>query len=162
MKHAQSLVTLDFAIEPFRQVYDEMKALLVPHYEEVAKDKHLFRLAVDESFYDAIQARGNLVIVTARHEGRLAGYFVWFTAQHPHYKNVRVAEEDVHFMLPEYRRGMAGYMLIKRAVELVGTVGVKHWKAREKIGHEHPALWKRLGFKPTDVVYAKSVGIEEV
>jgi hypothetical protein len=49
----------------------------------------------------------NLLLVTARCDGHLVGYFLWFLIMHPHYRNVSVAEEDLHFLLPEYRRGLA-------------------------------------------------------
>jgi len=53
--------------------------------------------------------------VTARDGDKLVGYFLWFLVSHPHYKHVVVAEEDLHFLPLEYRRGLTGYNLMKAA-----------------------------------------------
>jgi hypothetical protein len=66
---------------------------------------------------------------------------------------VLVAEEDLHFLLPEYRRGWTGYDFLKAACNAALDAGARLLVMREKIGHEHPALLKRLRFHPTDVVY---------
>lgn len=144
---------LVFAVEPFAQCYVEAQELLKLHWEEIAKDKKLLFLNPDVDLYNKLSARTNIVVVTARTNAKLVGYFVWFLAKHPHYKHVLVAEEDIHFLLPEYRKGLNGYLLAREAVSLVKPLGVRYFRIREKIGHEHPALMKRLGFLATDVTY---------
>jgi hypothetical protein len=152
------LATLTFAVEPFRDVYDEATPLLVAHWNEIAKNKHLLRLNPDEEVYGELADQKKLLLVTARDGGKLVGYFLWFLVAHTHYKHVLVAEEDLHFLLPEYRRGFNGYQLIKAACIAAVEVGAELLTVREKIGHEHPAILKRLGFVATDVVYTLAKG----
>lgn len=142
-----------FAVEQFKDAIDEARPLLRRHWEEIAKNKALLKLDPDMETYDRIGE--NLLLITARRDGHLVGYFLWFLIKHPHYKHVSVAEEDLHFLLPEYRRGLAGYMLMKAACQAAFESGAKLLVAREKIGHEHPAIMKRLGFVPTDIVYTR-------
>jgi hypothetical protein len=152
---------LAFAVEPFRRVYDEATSLLVAHWNEIAKNKHLMRLNPDEDVYGELADQNKLLLITARDgekNGKLAGYFLWFLVAHTHYKHVLVAEEDLHFLLPEYRRGLAGYQFLKAACAAALECGAELLVMREKIGHEHPAILQRLKFVATDIVYTFAKG----
>lgn len=147
------LTTLTFAVEPFRQVYDEATTLIVAHWQEIAKNKHLLRLNPDENVYEELDRQNKLLLVTARDGDKLVGYFLWFLVNHTHYKHVLTAEEDLHFLLPNYRGRGLGFQLMQAACDAARERGAELLIVREKIGHEHPTLWKRLGFVPTDVIY---------
>lgn len=151
--NALSEQTVTFAVEAFEGAYSEAGPLMELHWREIARNKALLVLNPDEGLYRKMQP--NLLLVTARCAGRLVGYFLWVLMTHLHYKHVLVAEEDLHFLLPEYRRGLTGYKFIKAACVAAHARGAKLLVMREKIGHEHPALMERLGFKATDTVYTK-------
>jgi GNAT superfamily N-acetyltransferase len=145
---------LVFAVEPFRQAYAEAGDLLRLHWTEIAKNKQLLVLSPDEEFYDLADRRKTILIVTARHEGRLVGYFLWYMLpRHPHYREVAVAEAGIHFLLPEHRRGLNGYKLIKAACGFARAAGAHFLTIRYKLDHDHPELMTRLGFSRTDVTY---------
>ena len=143
-----------FAVENFAEVYAEAGPLLEKHWNEIAKNKSLLQLNPDKDAYT--RASDKLLLLTARADRTLIGYFLWVLIWHPHYKNVLVAEEDLHFLLPEYRRGLTGYKLIKEACLAAISRGAELLVTREKIGHEHASIMKRLGFAPTDIVYTRS------
>lgn len=149
--------TLTFQIEPVKQWLQDGRQLFVLHRDEVAKDKDILKLNPNEAYYTTMADSGRLVIVSARHRGILVGYFVWTVDNHPHYKDVLVAQDDAHYLHPNYRRGLVGYFLIKRAMSVLPKLGVKYCYVREKIGHEHPALMARLGLKPLDITYSGPV-----
>lgn len=144
-----------FAVEKFKDAIEEARPLLRLHWDEIAKNKGLLKLDPDTETYERMGE--HLLLVTARHDGRLVGYFLWFLLNHPHYRQVSVAEEDLHFLLPEYRQGLVGYKLIKVACQAAIECGAKLLVIREKIGHERPAIMRRLGFVPTDVIYTRGV-----
>lgn len=147
--------SLAFAVEPFFAVYAEAAPLMELHWEEIAKSKHLLKINPDLDKYKIANIEGMLITVSARFEGKLVGYLVWLLVPHPHYKHVTIAEDDLHFLLPEYRQGLAGYKFLKAAIGFAQEAGAKIVVMREKIGHQHPALMERLGFKPTDVIYTQ-------
>lgn len=147
---------LVFAVERMEDVYDEGQPLTVLHWQEIAKNKHLLQLNPDIDLYSKIDK--TLLLITARHEGVLVGYFLWMLVQHVHYKHVLVAEEDLHYLLPEHRRGLNGYFLVKAARDAALERGAQMIIVREKIGHEHTAMMRRLGFKPTDIVSTYTAG----
>ena len=143
-----------FALESYDSLRDEVQPLLTLHWKEVAKDQDLMRLDPNEDYYRACDKDKDMVFVTARHAGRLIGYMAWLLYNHPHYKTVKCAQGDVHFLLPEYRRGMNGYSLLKNAIRLVKQYGAQYCYIREKIGHEHPAIMQRLGFQRLDITWS--------
>ena len=138
-----------FQVEDFAKAFAEATELTRRHYDEIAKNKDVMVLDPDRDFYAA--AKDTLLLVTARHEGALAGYFLWVLIQHPHYRTVRLADEDLHFLAPEYRQGMTGYRLMKAARDAAIARGAKLLMMREKIGHERPGVLRRLGFAPADI-----------
>lgn len=148
---AAAAVKVRFAVEPFDRAYAEAGPLMALHWDEIAKNKQLLTLNPDEEKYAAIAQ--NLLLVTARCGDRLVGYFLWILVTHPHYKHILIAEEDLHFLLPEFRRGLTGYKFIKAACQFAFEKGAHMLACREKIGHEHPAIMKRIGFVPTDITY---------
>lgn len=147
-----------FFREEFRDFYDEAAPLLKSHWDEIAKNKQLLYINTDMGAYQRAEDAKRLVIVTARSGFRLVGYFVWALNPHPHYKHVTVAEEDLHYLLPEFRKGLNGYLLIKEALKAAKDVGADLCSVREKVGMEHPAIMKRLGLTATDIVYTKTLG----
>lgn len=157
MLEATNPVSLDrliFTVESMPHFLREGKPLFVKHYEEIAKDKDVFKLDEDTDYYQRNADAGKAFVVGARLGNKLVGYMIWHVHHHPHYKDVLCAQDDVHFLLPEYRRGLAGYLLLKNAIALLRKLGVQYCYVREKIGHEHPAVMKRLGLKPLDITYA--------
>ena len=146
-------MALKFYREKFEHIYTEAAPLLEEHWKEIANHKELLYINPDAVTYQKAEELGKLLIITARDEGKLVGYFVWAMHNHPHYQHALVAEEDIHFLLPEYRKGLNGYFLIKNAVKLAKHFGAAMCTVREKWSHQHPALMKRLGFTPADIVY---------
>jgi hypothetical protein len=149
--------TLSFQVEAFSGAFRDAEKLMRRHWEEIAQNKQLLNLNPDVEKYELLDAAGKLLLVTARCQGVLVGYFLWVLVDHPHYRDVRVADDDLHYLAPEFRVGLSGYNFVKRACEFAIERGARLLVMREKIGHEHPALMKRLKFKPTDVVYTRAV-----
>ena len=143
-----------FGRESFGSFWCSAQDAMRQHWAEVAKDKTLLQLKLDADYYEKIERNGSLLVVIARHAGLLAGYMLLTLSTHPHYADVMVAQDDSHFLLPEYRRGLNGYLLIKVAMQFAKAAGAQYCYVREKVGHEHPAMMKRLGLRELDVTYS--------
>jgi hypothetical protein len=142
-----------FAAEDLEAAYVEAEQLIKDHWDEIAKNKELLYLNPDLEIYKKVPH----LLLTARYLGNLVGYFLWIFHRLPHYQHVLAAEEDLHYLTPEHRKGMAGYLFMKYACSQAQGHGANLLVMREKIGHEHPAVMKRLGFLPTDIIYTKAV-----
>lgn len=140
----------------FPDLFFEMKPLLERHWDEIALKDAFGPVDIDENAYRALYECGMLHVTTARDEGRLVGYAVYFVMHNFHYKTRRVAESDVFFLLPEYRKGLAGFRLLREADRaLSGMVDIIVNKM--KAAHDCGRLFERMGYHLAEKNYMKVV-----
>jgi GNAT superfamily N-acetyltransferase len=150
---------ITFAKEPFAAAYREASELLAMHYEEIAPYRDLFKINCNIAAYEKLEQAGTLQVVTARHDGRLVGYFLFLVARHPHYNDTVVANEDMKFLHPDYRGG-TGFRLIAFAENLARQLGCKVIFQRSKAKSEHGPMYRRMGYELMDEIYAKRLDTE--
>lgn len=140
--------------ESFADFIDEALPLLQAHYEEVAKYKDI-PLSVDVEMYLKLEEVGTLRIFTAREEGGLIGYAVYFVRYNPHYSTSLQAVQDVLFLAKGERRGLAGYKLIKYADERLAEEGVEVVYHHVKLRQDFGPLLERLGYEPIETIWGR-------
>lgn len=150
----------DFKIqqEDFYTVKEEVDGLFYKHWEEVADNKDKIKLNPDWSFYEQVYLAGNLGVYTIRHLEKLVGYFVVIARSHPHYKDHIFASNDIVFIDPEYRKGLAGYFLIKYAEQDLKDKGVSVLMINVRVRKPFDAVLQRLGFSKVERQYSKYIG----
>lgn len=146
---------ITFQLESWRSYYGDpgLGVLWQEHYDELAPaHQGRMEMSPDVAMYQAAEAAGSLVIVTARAEGRLVGYCLAFAKRHPHY-NALCGFEDSYFLTRRARRGTAGVKLIKHTLSALARRGCKrtYWMTKEfaSIGK----IFHRLGMVKMDEVY---------
>jgi GNAT superfamily N-acetyltransferase len=150
--------SLTYKRESLESVRYEVDDLFQRHWEDIALNKDKIKLNPDWSFYENLYSSGNLGIYTARSNGELVGYFVVVAAPHPHYKDHYFATNDIVFIHPDYRRGLAGYKLIKFAEEDLKKNGVSVLVINTKAHAPFDTLLQRMKFTLTERVYSKYLG----
>lgn len=146
---------MDFATENFYEVWDDMVLLFQAHWSEIALNKDKIKLSPDFNFYMAAWESKQLHIVTARDQGVLVGYYVFFVRSHPHYINSLTASADVLYLSPEYREGLAGMRFMKWAFQSLWDIGVQRIVANVKLHHDFGKVLERLGFSEVERIYTK-------
>lgn len=141
-----------FARESVAQVLDEIKPLLEKHWEEIAHFKDI-PLDPDYSAYENGEKAGRIRVFTARHDGVLVGYAVFYLGN-LHYKSTATAAQDILFVLPEHR-GMTGYRLIEYCDNQLRSEGIKVVYQHVKVAHDFGPLLKRMGYVAVDNLYAR-------
>ena len=131
---------------------EEAKALIANHWKEVAFHKDI-PLDPDYEKYKQMEESGSLRCFTARAQGKLVGYSVYFVQTHLHYKQTLYAMQDLMYIDPEYRgRGMAFLDWCDSQMKEEGVqVSMLHVKVNLDYG---PAL-KRIGYEPIDRIYGR-------
>lgn len=148
-------MTLSYQVESITVIRDEGDDLLHAHWQEIAAFKNCQKLDPDWATYEKMEAAGRLWTMTARNEqGRLVGYIVMGIAYSLHYKGLLSAAEDVHFLERDYRKGMAGYFMLRFMIKAMRERGVKFLSIRTKAARSHEILFKRLGMTMHDIVYS--------
>lgn len=152
---------MDYREELVTEIRGEMEPLLRRHYHEIAKYKDI-ELSPDWEVYAMLEADQALRCYTARDDGVLVGYAVFFVRYNLHYQHSLQAVQDVLFIDRDHRRGMAtGVRLIKEAERRLAALGVQvvyhHAKRVNRMGE----LLQRLGYELSDEVFAKRLNTGE-
>ena len=143
---------VDFAVERIGVVWENMDVVR-KHYEEIAQFPEVQKLDPDFEAYDRMEQAGKLWVLTARDGGKLVGYIVMLVSHDLHYRQLLRAVEDIHFILPEYRKGILGYRMLRRTRDEMKAKGVQTVTFRTKAGKSHGVLIERLGGVLQDLVY---------
>ena len=137
---------ITFQEETLNQIHDkEFEDILRLHSEELTEFS--FPLNPDWKVYQQLEDVNALHIVTAREGERLIGYYVSFITTHHHYKDALVAENDLHYILPEYRKGWLGYKFLKKVIQFLKRRNVNIISHNMKVSHSYLPLTERLGFR---------------
>ena len=105
--------------------------------------------------YRMLDATGMLHLYVARYDGDIAGYFSLIEAPCLHHKKKKVANHDLLFVKPEYKKTGAAKKLIKYALNDLKENG---FDAIFSISIEDKALlrfWSMMGFKTAGVYLVK-------
>lgn len=148
---------INFKVEKLSGVIDECQPLINKHWEEIALNKDSIPLDPDWGLYEQIEAAGNLFIVTARSVELLVGYSVYFISNNLHYKNLRVAESDIFWLDPNWRRGSTGIKLLKASEGFLKSDGVDMIMSKVKLHNDVGVVFERLGYTPIERVYSKRI-----
>ncbi len=149
--------TLDYRHETFSAAIDEARPLLVEHWREIAIDQETVPLEPDWHKYRVLEQAGLLDVTTARDCGRLVGYACYIVGANLHYKSLLVAEADIFFLKKEHRHGWAGFRLLQAAERNLAAAGIHRIVSRFKTSHDLGPVFRRLGYRPIEHVYVKTV-----
>lgn len=145
---------MKFQAESVEAVLEEIKPLLVKHWEEVSFYKDI-ALDPDYESYLKMDKLGVLRVYTARDEDNiLMGYAVFFVRANPHYRQSLQAVQDIIFIDPE-KRGF-GVKFILWTEKQLAAEGIAVVFQHLKVSTPHTIeLFKRLSYEPIDLIMGK-------
>jgi GNAT superfamily N-acetyltransferase len=147
---------LSFAVEPLT-ITSVPADMMQAHYEESAKFKGVLKLHPNWGEYLGMQAKGELVFVVARINTFVVGYMVIVVKPHLHYVDVKLAVDDLHYLMPEYRGQGWGKSMIMFAEKAARQAGATVFSMRCKAAQNHGYIFESLGYELTDLVYVKDL-----
>ena len=145
-------------VEPFVPFLEEVKPILPIHWEELALNKDKVPLDPQYDIYLARDARGEVLSVTAREDGKLMGYFVGFIAPGLHYKTCLTCTMDIFYVHPDHRGGGTGWHLFKTAEAELKRRGVQRLFVGSKLHKDASWLFERLGYEEVERYYSEWLG----
>lgn len=148
---------LTFCRESFSYVKDEILPLLQEHAEALSPHKGKYPLRVNAEVYQKLENCGLLHIMVARAEGKIVGYCSFVKCASLHYAGVINFDADAFYLKPAYRKGSAGYRLLKEAHKMCKEAGATHIVQRCKIHADLTKLFERMGFKKIEYTFLKEV-----
>lgn len=144
--------------ETVESVRPEIGPLLAAHWHEIGQDKVNMRLDPDWDGYRAIEDAGQLAVFSARNGAGLVGYAVFFLRRHLHYRTVMVAINDLLYLQPAAREGLAGVRFIAGLEAEMTALGAKKVFFGVKAWHDFSPLLTRHGYTSMETVWGKWVG----
>lgn len=143
-----------YAQEDGKRILHEGMPLFVQHWREIATHQDI-ELAPDTALYETAADQGTLKVFTARSDGQLIGYAVYFANPHPHYRHSLQAMQDILFVRKEFRRGTVGARLIRYCDQALAMMGVQVVYQHVKAAHNFGPLLERDGYQLVEHIYSK-------
>lgn len=131
--------------------------MLQTHWQEVALHKALMVLKPDIEAYRELEARGQLVSLGAFLGEEPIGYSINLLRRHLHYADLMVAQNDLLFVSPAHRKGLAGHLLIRWTERTVRAHGARLMLWHAKPGTPMESLMPRLGYGVQDIMFSKAL-----
>lgn len=123
------------------------------HYNEVESKSVDIPYNVDYELAETLINLGLVVIMTARFEGQLVGYFVSLVSKDFFTSRLEAKELGI-YVKPEFRGTSVFYRLVKATEHLIKSKGIKSLYIMFKEGHDK-GLAQKLGYEKTETVYQK-------
>ena len=144
-------------VEDFVKGFEEFKRHSLEHWEEVALWQDQIPLAPLWNEYFRANSQGNLIYVTLRSKGELAGYAVCFKCTALNYASERVLEMNLWYVRKKFRGLLGGKILVKRVLKEAKIAKMNQVKTVSKIHKEldlHAGEFLDLmKFQRTEVVH---------
>lgn len=148
------------AEESFADTWKDIQPLLFTHWREITAH-HDIPLSPDLPAYERMAAAGTLCIVTARRDGRLVGYAVFFVGPNPHYSTSVQAVQDIFYVDPSVRGARLGIRLIAASDAILRQRGCQVVYHHVKCAHPLlGALLTKRGYGLTETLYSKRLDQE--
>lgn len=145
---------MQFQREQSFEIFDEAMPLLRQHFEEISANKDI-PLDPDFEAYELMERQGMLRTFTARDDGKLVGYAVFFVRANIHYKTSKQANQDILYIVPSLRGGLLGYRFIKWCDEELRAEGCQAVYQHIKAAHNFGSLLERIGYRLVDLIYCR-------
>lgn len=148
---------ITFQVEDWATLERDGQELFRLHYDELALHKEAMPMGLDSDWYRHVEKNGYLLVLTARKDGHLIGYYVAMVfSHHPHNKGGgKVSSTDMFVIDPSHRKAGAGARLLMAAERELKRLGVVKASISTKVHFENRELLDALGWTKTDVVRQK-------
>lgn len=138
--------------ETLADVREDISPLLVKHWEEIARFKDV-PLDPNWDGYAAAERNGVLRVFTARRDGALLGYGVFFRGN-LHYRSSVLFTQDIFFVLPQHR-GIVGARLLRYCDEQLQAEGAQAVYHHVKTHLDWGPVLERMGYEKVDTIYGR-------
>jgi GNAT superfamily N-acetyltransferase len=148
-------LSISYQEEKIADALEEMKPMLLKHWEELANYKDVRPLDVHYERYIQLNELGFMRMFTVRDGDKLVGYATFYLSHNLHYKNWFHAINDVYYLDPDYRLTGIGIKFFEEIEEWLKSLGIRSAVVMDKINHSHEKFFKRMGYQPIEQNYEK-------
>ena len=150
-------MTLEFSVEAYSEVIEEMRLLYPAHWVESAHDTESIPLDVNYERYLQLESAGLLHVAIARNKGELVGYHIFVVRSPQHHMSTTLAFSDATYLKPKYRIGFNGINFLRFAGDSTRSSGAKGVYMSSTSRKPFGRVLEWIGFKETERVYFKEL-----
>ena len=149
---------IEYREDKFKNILMDFMHLLPEHMAEMNYfHKQGCKFDPDYSAYIRGQDAGHYVLVTAKDSGILVGYIVFSVQRHIRYRDTVYAQEDLYYVVPEYRRQGIAKRLFAEAEQVLKQRGVDYIFATTKTYLDRSGLLEQSGYECFERKFAKKL-----
>jgi hypothetical protein len=111
-------------------------------------------LVLDQEAYLLSEKIGSLIAFTAREDGDMIGYGVFYVCEDPKHNNTAMATSDAIYLHPDHRSAMNGIRLIKYVNDSLRKLEIQQINYLVNTVDFSPIL-ERFGYHQSEVVYTR-------
>lgn len=148
---------ITYQAESFTNLRSEFEPLFDLHWREVARNQEFMPLDPDWYLYESLENLELMYTVTARDEDKLIGYINVLLSPQLHYKSWVTAQEDIVYLLPEYRKGFIFQRMLRYAEGIAKSRGAVIFYAHMKSDHDYSVVLKRAGYTEIEKKFEKQL-----
>lgn len=145
---------LTFQRERAHELLDEARPLFEAHYREISHFQDI-PLDINEAAYMHLEESGLLRCFTARYNGELVGYCVFFVKHNPRYQSSLQANQDILYIDKSQRGALFGKRLLEYCHDRLKAEGVQVVYQHTKAARSEGRFMVLLGYELVDYIYAK-------
>lgn len=149
---------VEFKRERLDECLEEMKPLLLKHWQEVSLYRDKIPYAPDWDKYKAMEDADILHILVGRKEGEMVAYHVNVVSPGLHYMYTKYAVNDALYVKPDMRGSTVSYRMFKFAEEYFKAIGVDVMTVHMKTKAPFDRLCEKLGYDYGERMYFKYIG----
>jgi len=149
---------ITYSEDTFENVMMDFMILLPEHMAEMNYfHKNGAKFDPDYGAYIRGQDQGKFVLVTAKDSGVLVGYIVFGISRHIRYQSTLVAQEDLYYVVPDYRRQGIAKKLFEVAEAKLKEYNVDFVFATTKTYLDRSGLLEQSGYECFEKKFAKKI-----
>lgn len=149
---------IDYREEKLADARPEMEAMVPRQWAEMAQGFDEFVSAPRWDVYLRAEQQGAGFLVTARHEGRLVGYFGMLVHSHLSMADTLAATSTPYWVEPGRYRGLILRRLIETALAVARGRGAKVAAIRTHVWASCGTILESMRFRPVETSYMLNMG----
>ena len=150
--------SLEFRLEPFAQIADELPPLLQKHWDELKPYGEGVSLNPNWSWYFDFARANILHCFTARFENILVGYIAMLVVKNSQHGRMQ-GDAHLFWLDPAFRTGWNAIKFFRFMETVLKEEGVQFINVEHIIHSNLGPMFKYLKYKPKFVIHSKYIGL---
>lgn len=146
---------ITYSEEDYKDLVEDIKVFLEGHFQETSPLKDTVKMSPNYDFYKDLSETDSVRFYTARDDGKLIAYSIFFVTSHPHFKENKVAENDMLYVAKEYRGKDVSDNLLSFTEECLSEEGITSVGISVKTTVPFDSLLIKNGYSLTERKYNK-------